>query len=428
MNVPWRSRRISKPDNKLRRLCYVSGQPVAKNVESWYLSNYSFRIVYYPTAYFPEVTLVAPLTPARPLQEGLNWVAVSRVKNMKVRVLPSPNLRPLRWLQQWPVLWDCIGKADLVCANIPNESGFLAAVICKLKKKPLLVQVLGDWRIATLFAGRPGLTRTIKSRFGEWMTRATVRAARLVFTQGQALFDKCASLNPKATRSALVHSTVTDEVFFESKAASFHEPLRILTVCRLEPGKGLDVLAQALQSLLRRGLRLEWWCVGQGPAERDLMDLTQALNVSESVKFMGYVHHGPDLFELYRQTDIFLLPSFHEGIPNAILEAMAHSMPIVTTNVGGLSSVITDGVEGILISAGKPQLLADAIFRMATDYASAHLMGQAACRKARRYGADAYSPEHQILIESTFGSIESAPASRVNLQLGSSVAVMNHGN
>ena len=83
------------------------------------------------------------------------------------------------------------------------------------------------------------------------------------------------------------------------------------------------------------------------------MDLTKELNVSESVRFMGYVHHGPDLFELYRQTDIFLLPSFHEGIPNAILEAMAHSMPIVTTNVGGLSSVITDGVEGILISAGN---------------------------------------------------------------------------
>ena len=90
---------------------------------------------------------------------------------------------------------------------------------------------------------------------------------------------------------------------------------------------------------------------------------------------MGYVHHGPDLFQLYRRADIFVLPSFHEGIPNAILEAMAHSMPIVATNVGSLSSVITDGIEGILIPAGKPQLLADAISRMATDHVSARLYG-----------------------------------------------------
>jgi glycosyltransferase involved in cell wall biosynthesis len=413
---------------KIRRLCYVSGQPAAKDAEFWYLSNYSFRIVYYPTVYFPDVTLVAPLAPAGTLQEGPNRVAVSRLENMRVRVLPSPNLRPLRWLQQWPVLWDCIGKADLVCANIPDESGFLAAVICKLKKKPLLVQVLGDWRIATLFAGRQGIIRTIKSWFGEWMTRVAVRAANLVFTQGQTLFQKCASLNPGATQSALVHSTVTEEAFFERNAASFHEPLRILTVCRLEPGKGLDVLARALQNLLIRGLQLEWWCVGQGPGEQTLKDLLETLKISESVKLTGYVHHGPDLFQLYRRADIFVLPSFHEGVPNAILEAMAHSMPIVTTNVGSLSNVIADGVEGILIPAGKPQLLADAVLRMATDHASARLMGQAACRKARRYRADAFSQEHQSLIESTFGAIEPTQALDANCDLRSSAAVLNHGN
>jgi glycosyltransferase involved in cell wall biosynthesis len=425
MSSPPDSRKLSRPDNKIRRLCYVSGQPAAKDAESWYLSNYSFRIVYYPSTYFPDVTLVAPLAPVSTLRESSNRVGVSRFENMKVRVLPSANFRPLRWLRQWPSLWSCIGKADLVCANIPDESGFLAAVICKLRNKPLLVQVLGDWRVATLFAGRPGIIRTIKSWFGEWMSRVTVRNAKLVFTQGRALFDKCVSLNPEATKSALVHSTLTEEAFFETNATSFHEPLRILTVCRLEPGKGLDVLARALQSLHGRALRLEWWCVGQGPAERALKGLVESLKISETVKFMGYVHHGSGLFQLYRESDIFVLPSFHEGIPNAVLEAMAHSMPIVTTNVGSLGSVITHGVEGILIPAGEPQMLADAISRMATDHASARLMGQAACRKARSYRADAFSQEHQSLIEATFGAIESAQTLDANFELHSSDAVLN---
>jgi len=415
-------------NRSIRRLCYVSGQPIVLDAGSSYLSNYSFRIAYYPTAYFPEVTLVAPLAPVSTLREGSNRVSVSRLENVKVRLLTALNFRPLRWLQQWPVLWDCIGKADVVCVNIPEESGFLAAVICKLKKKPLLVQVLGDWRVAVLFAGRPGIIRTIKSWFGEWMTRVTVRAAKLVFTQGQTLFDKCASLNPAATRSAIVHSTVTEETFFECNRAGFHEPFRILTVCRLEPGKGLEVLARSLQNLLSGGLQLEWWCVGQGPSERALKLLTGTLNISESVRFIGYVHHGPDLFQLYRQADLFVHPSFHEGIPNAILEAMANCMPIVATNVGSLSSVITDGIEGVLIPAGEPQLLADAISRMAKDYVSARVMGQTAYRRARRYRADAFSREHQPLIEVAFGTIESTQAAHANFGLDSSAVVLNHRN
>jgi glycosyltransferase involved in cell wall biosynthesis len=409
-NVP---RRISSP-KKIQRLCYVSGQPAEKDAESWYLSGYSLRIVYYPTAYFPDVTLVAPLASAGTVPDGRNRVSVSQLENMRVRVLPAPNFRPLRWLRQWPVLWDCIGKADLVCANIPEESGFLAAVICKFRKKPLLVQVLGDWRIATLFAGRPGIVRTTKSWFGEFMTRVTVRVADLVFTQGQTLFQKCASLNPGATQSAMVHSTVTEGTFFEGNAARFHEPLRILTVCRLEPGKGLEVLAKSLQNLLNRGLEFEWWCVGQGPSEQALKDLTKSLKISESVNFTGYAHHGPDLFKFYRQADIFVLPSFHEGIPNAVLEAMAHSMPIVASDVGSLRQVITDQVEGVLIPAGEPGLLADAISWLAQDPDSAKLMGRAAYRRVQDYRAGTWSHLHRSLIEAVFGPIETTEPSRVS--------------
>jgi len=404
----------SKPDKSIRRLCYVSGQPVAKDDEAWYFSNYTFRVIYYPTVYFPDVTLVAPLTPISTLPERSNRVAVSRLENVKVRVLPSSNIRPIRWLRQWPVLWDCIGKADLVCANIPWECGFLAAVICKLRTKPLLVQVLGDWRVATLLAGRPGIIRTIKSWFGEWMTRVAVRNAQLVFTQGQALFDKCASLNPDATQSAFVHSTVTEEAFFERDAISFHEPLRILTVCSLEPRKGLEVLAEALRDLSLQGLSFEWSCAGRGPSEHALKELTKFLGISESVKFIGHLPHGPELFELYRRTDIFVLPSFHEGIPNAVLEAMANSMPIVATDVGSLRQVITDGLEGVLIPPGNTQLLADAISRLVQDPDAAKLMGRAAYRRAQDYRAGTWSRAHQSLVEAAFGTIEATEPPRVS--------------
>jgi len=310
---------------------------------------------------------------------------------------------------QWWALRDPIREADAVCVNIPEESGFLAALICRMQKKPLLVQVLGDWKNAVLFGGRPGIARTVKSWLGDWMARTAVRSATLVFAQGRALFDQCRAINPRATRSDMVHSTVTEEEFFERPTIEFHEPLRILTVCRLEPGKGLEVLARSIRTLLEDGLKVEWWCVGQGPSERSLQGLAESLGISECVKFAGYVPHGPKLFEFYRQADIFVLPSFHEGIPNVILEAMAHSMPIVATDVGSVCQVITNGVEGVLTPPGETRLLAKAIRRLANDWVGARLMGNAAFLKARGYRADSFSSLHRRLIETAFGTLNTVP-------------------
>jgi glycosyltransferase involved in cell wall biosynthesis len=273
-------------------------------------------------------------------------------------------------------------------------------------KKPLLVQVLGDWKKAVLFAGPPGPIRTFKSWLGNWMTRTAVSGAGLVFTQGHALFDQCRAINPHATKCDMVHSTITQEEFFQRAASGFHKPLRILTVSRLEPGKGLDILAKSLRILIESGFNVEWWCVGRGESEQALKVLTESLGMSECVRFIGYVSHGAELFELYRRADIFVLPSFHEGIPNVILEAMAHSMPIVATDVGSVCQVIRNGVEGVLTPPGEPKSLAEAILRLANNDIQAYLMGKAALQRARSYEADSFSGLHSSFIETAFGAID----------------------
>jgi glycosyltransferase involved in cell wall biosynthesis len=346
---------------------------------------------------------------------------------MRVQVLPAPGSRPLCWLMQWQILKDSIRNADLVCVNIPDESAFLAALVCRLLKKPLLVQVLGDWKKAVLFAGPPGLSRNLKSWLAQWMTRIAVRFATLVFTQGRALFAQCREINPSATQSDMVHSTVMEEAFFQRPPLEFHAPIRILTVCRLEPGKGLDVLARSIRTLLGDGLQVEWWCVGQGPSERDLRLLIGSLGISARVKFAGYVPHGPKLFTYYRQADIFVLPSFHEGIPNVILEAMAHSLPIVASDVGSIRQVITNGVEGVLVPPGDSKSLAQTIHRLASDWSCAHWMAKAALRKARNYTADSFAPLHRRLIETAFGTIRPVPDFHDNSAALHSSTVLDYG-
>ncbi len=389
----------------IRHLFYVCGQASVSDGRCTYISGYSFRMICYPSVFFPEVMMALPVVYVDGYREQADHIAISSLGNMRVQVLPSPRSRALRWVMQWKMLRDSIRKGDVVCVNIPDEAGFLAAVICRLLKKPLLVQVLGDWEKAVLFAGRRGLTRKIKSLLARWMTRIAVRFATLVFTQGRALFAQCREINPSATQSDMVHSTVTQEAFFQRSAVGFHQPIRILTVCRLEPGKGLDVLVRSLRSLLGEGLKVEWWCVGQGPSERDLQCLIESLGISKHVKFAGYVPHGPKLFSFYKKADIFVLPSFNEGIPNVILEAMAHSLPIVATDVGSIGQVITNGVEGALVPAGDSTLLAKTIHSLACNWVCAHSMGRAAQRKARNYTADSFSADHRRLIETAFGTI-----------------------
>jgi glycosyltransferase involved in cell wall biosynthesis len=393
------------PRTNIRHLFYVCGQPAVSDGRRTYVSNYSFRIISYPSAFFPAVTVALPVVPVDGYREQADHIAISNLRNMRVQVLPSSRSRLLRWFTQWRMLTDAVRNADLVCVNIPDEAGFLTALVCRLLNKPLLVQVLGDWEKAVLCAGPVGLTRKIKSLLARRMTRIAVRLATLLYTQGRALFAQCREINPSATQSDMVHSTVTEEMFFHRPAVRFHEPIRILTVCRLEPGKGLDVLARSIRTLLRDGVNVEWWCVGAGPAVRDLHRLVETLGTSSHVKFAGHVPHGPKLFRFYKEADIFVLPSFNEGVPNVILEAMAHSLPIIASDVGSIGQVITNGMEGALIPPGDSRLLAKTILYMACDSACAYSMGRAAQRKVRNYMADSFSALHRRLIETALGPI-----------------------
>jgi glycosyltransferase involved in cell wall biosynthesis len=405
----------------IRRLCFVAGHPVVQNGDKTYVSPCSLRLLYSPSHLFRQVILPAPPALHGELDEAANRVQL--FKHMQVRLLPAPKNRLLRWLRQWPVLWRCIGESDVVCANIPEEASFLSALICTIRRKRLLVQVLGDWAEAAWLNCGTGFARRLKTRSARFMAGAVVRSADLIFTQGQDLAAKCERQNPGAVKSAFVHSNVTDDAFFSRNFRAFHDRLRLLSVCTLEPRKGLHVLARSVRILLSRGIKVEWWCVGRGPMQTELPAMAASLGISDSVRFLGYVPHGSELFRLYREADVFVLPSFHEGIPHVILEAMANSMPIVSTTVGSIPEVITDGIEGILLAPGDPESLAQALQHLVSHPEIAARMGKAAFQKASQYEADALARSHRVLIETAFGKIDSDESPRELFDSSVSVGV-----
>jgi glycosyltransferase involved in cell wall biosynthesis len=132
------------------------------------------------------------------------------------------------------------------------------------------------------------------------------------------------------------------------------------SVGRLSPVKGIEYLLQAVSLLVHeRGmLSIQAVIVGGGPLQRSLETLAQNLAISGHVRFLGERHDVPSLLRLF---DVFAMPSLHEGIPMALLEAMRAGCPVVASAVGGIPEVIRDGDDGMLVPARDPSALAHAI-------------------------------------------------------------------
>jgi glycosyltransferase involved in cell wall biosynthesis len=115
--------------------------------------------------------------------------------------------------------------------------------------------------------------------------------------------------------------------------------------------------------------------VGEGQELDRLLAQREALGLQQSLHLSGY---WPSVAEALAALDVFVLPSLMEGHPLAILEAMAASLPVVATRVGGNAEAVEDGVTGLLVPAADPRALADAVVALLRDPERRRAMGQAA--------------------------------------------------
>jgi glycosyltransferase involved in cell wall biosynthesis len=146
---------------------------------------------------------------------------------------------------------------------------------------------------------------------------------------------------------------------------------------RIEAGKGPFVLADAMAQLRQRRKDVRVRLAGTGPAVQKAQARVRQLGLDSSWEFVGSYEGTVGCSAFMRTLDVFVLPSFAEGTSKSIIEAMAHGLPIITTNVGGLPDLLTPG-SGILIPPRDSSALADAMQCLASDPALRKRMGQAA--------------------------------------------------
>jgi glycosyltransferase involved in cell wall biosynthesis len=143
-----------------------------------------------------------------------------------------------------------------------------------------------------------------------------------------------------------------------------NDPPVVLFAARFDPVKRHAMLVDAVASLVRKGERLELWLAGSGQLLPAAQEHARELGVDDAVRFLGYVRNAEMLEWLEAgRVDVAALPSDWEGVSVFLIEALAHGVSAVATDVGGMAELVGDGC-GLLVSAGDPGALADAIGRL----------------------------------------------------------------
>ena len=152
----------------------------------------------------------------------------------------------------------------------------------------------------------------------------------------------------------------------------------LAVVGALEHRKGHAVLLEALATLHGAGLRVLG--AGEGSERAALVARARALGLEETVRFLGRVD---DVAELLAAADVAVMPSRHEGLGVAALEAMAAGLPVIASRVGGLPEAVGEGENGILVAPEDPRALAAAIARLTPDRELRQRLGAAGVRRVR---------------------------------------------
>jgi glycosyltransferase involved in cell wall biosynthesis len=132
------------------------------------------------------------------------------------------------------------------------------------------------------------------------------------------------------------------------------------------PDKGQMLLLRAVAQLRDDGVAVTLTLIGDGPDRAALERAARRLNLEECVEFTGSLGQ-PEVAERFQSADVFCLPSFAEGLPVVLMEAMSHGLPVIATRIAGVAELVEDGVSGALVSAARIDQLVAALGRLADE-------------------------------------------------------------
>lgn len=183
---------------------------------------------------------------------------------------------------------------------------------------------------------------------------------------------------------------------YTSPERSWQPPL-ILSVGRLVYQKGFDLGIRALARL--KHLDWQWKIAGDGPEMESLKSLVREQGISHRVVFLGW-QSREELLQCYKQSNLFLFPSRHEGMPNAVLEAMASGLPVIASRIAGNEELVLPQTTGLLVESENIDALTAALQELIDNPARGQHLGAASRQRVEQFfGWENTARQYEALLE-----------------------------
>ena len=255
-------------------------------------------------------------------------------------------------------------QLDLIILRAPTALSFLF----KKTPTPISILLVGDFPSSEQLNSLSLLSNIYNRILYRWMGKNQNHIIKksIVFANNEILYSK--NIHKAKKIFKIKTSTINKKDFYDKRDTCQNKIIKLIFVGRLEESKGLFELYKALSELKKLNYTIHLTIVGwKSKFINQLNKYADKFNIKDSISILGYVKLGKDLFNLYREHDIFVLPTKFDAFPRSITEAMSQSLPVITTTVGGIPKRLTNKKNALLISPANSKQLTEAIVEVITN-------------------------------------------------------------
>ena len=302
-------------------------------------------------------------------------------------------------------------RADAMIGRVPGTVGSMMISARTKQMRPLALEIVGDPFTAMRTRGGNRLFAEATARVGRrQMQKQCRRADAASYVTETAL----QSVYPAADSAYVTNYSsveLPDVAFRQRHSVMVQDCLQLVTVGTLAQAyKGHDVLLDAVAHLRQLGVDSHLSIVGDGRLRDDLRQRAYSLGISDRVTFMGQFSTAEDVRRSLDRADMFVLPSRSEGLPRALIEAMARGLPCIATSVGGVSELLE---QEFLASPGESRELAEIIAKVGFDEVKRRKAALRNYHVAMRYHSDVLGERRNAFYTHVY-TMTNRPSGRIN--------------
>lgn len=265
---------------------------------------------------------------------------------------------PYNLIKSLVSLHKLINRVDILICRIPSPLIFFFLFLSSSKRKKIVFYIAGDFH---------GRNKQNSSFFKRKLSMLYDKIERYVTSKSFSIATG-SILAEKFRCEIFFTSLVTDDDIKQRYLSSDYKQIRLISVGRIDKNKGIIDAIKAIVTIRKNNptLNITYTVIGSGNKTtiNELNIYINNNNLQEIVLLKGAIEYGPELFDYYKDSNIFILPSYSEGIPKVLLEAMSFRLPIITTGVGGIPTILSNNESAIFVTPGNINGYADAILKV----------------------------------------------------------------